>query len=119
MTDDTAVEHTDPDDFLVALRKALRPETLARAGDLLAEVIAGVAELDRKGTLTLTLELAPMKNTDAVDVVARVKAKPPEPPAVGTVMWATEAGRLERNDPRQTRLDIHAVDVTADRREAR
>lgn len=111
-TDDHHDEPDGPEPFLLALNKALRPEILARAGDQLGEVIAAVREQGKKGRLTLTIDLAPMKNVpDAVEVTAKVKAAPPEPPARAKAMWPTEAGRLETSDPRQAQLPgLRAID---------
>jgi hypothetical protein len=104
-TTSSEVEQDGPEPFLVALGKALRPEILARAGDDLGAVIAAVREQGKKGRLQLTIELSPMKNVpDAVEVTAKVKATPPEPPARAKAMWPTEAGRLETSDPRQQSL---------------
>lgn len=109
---DDPVDEEGPDDFLTAMRKALRPEVLARAGVELAEVIRSVREVGKKGSLTLTVSLTPMKNNpDVAEVTARVKSSPAEPTPRATPMWPTESGRLERNDPRQQALPgIRAVD---------
>lgn len=115
----TASTDVPPDDvepFLTALNKAIRPEVLDRAADALAEVVAAVKREAKKGTLTLKVELAPMKNVpDAVEVTCRVKADPPEPPARATPMWPDEDGRLHRNDPRQQRLTFGAPRLIDDK----
>jgi len=117
-TTDVEEQQAGPEPFLVALGKALRPEVLARAGDELGAVIAAVKEQGKKGRLTLTVELSPMKNVpDAVEVTAKVKAAPPEPPARAKAMWPTESGRLAESDPRQAQLPgLRAIDH--DREEA-
>jgi hypothetical protein len=106
-------DHDDtPDPFLHALQQSIRPEVLDRAGRKLAEVVAAVAELQKKGRLTLTLELSPMKNnTGAAEVAVRIKAAIPEAMPASTFMWPDEHGRLHRNDPRQQELPgIRAID---------
>lgn len=99
------------DPFLHVLQQSIRPEVLDLAGRQLAEVIAAVAELDKKGRLTLTLELSPMKNgTGAAEVAVRIKAQLPQPTPASTLMWPDEDGRLHRHDPRQQGLPgIQAV----------
>lgn len=102
-------DHTDDlpevDPFLHVLQQAIRPEVLDRAGRQLAEVVAAVAELEKKGRLTLTLQVTPMKNnTGAAEVAVQVKAQVPEPPTASTFMWPDEDGHLHRNDPRQQEL---------------
>lgn len=122
--DHTSDHETAPDsdtaaheDFLVALRKALRPEVLARAGDQLAEVVTAVAEHAKKGSLTLKLDLKPLGNGhEAVEVVATTKTSVPEPTPAVRFLWPTTRGRLETSDPRQQELPgIHAVTDTKDR----
>lgn len=99
-----------PDDFLVALRKAVRPEVLAEAAAALAEVTAAVHEERAKGKFTLVLDFKPVKNTAVVEVTATTKAAPPTPDPSPQLLWTTPSGRLQRSDPRQMRMDIHAVD---------
>jgi len=95
----------DVDPFLNVLQQAVRPEVLARAGTQMAEVVAAVAELQKKGRLTLTLDVIPMKNnTGAAEVSVRVKAQVPEQAPASTFMWPDEDGHLHRNDPRQQEL---------------
>jgi hypothetical protein len=110
-------EEMSPEPFLAALQKALRPEVLAKAGDELGELIASVKAQGKKGRLTLTVELSPMKNVpDVVEVVGKVAVKPPEPPARAKAMWPTESGRLETNDPRQSELPgLSAVEAREER----
>jgi hypothetical protein len=106
----------DTDPFLHALQQSIRPEVLDRAGRKLAEVVAAVAELEKKGRLTLELTLAPMKNnTGAAEVSVRIKASIPEAMPAAKFMWPDEHGRLHRNDPRQQELPgIRVIDHLGD-----
>ncbi len=114
MSEETGQYETDGvEPFLAVLQQAIRPEVLARAGEHMAQVVAAVAELQKKGRLTVTLDIVPMKNnTGAAEVTARVKASVPEPSPAATFMWPDEEGRLHRNDPRQQVLPgIRAVEA--------
>lgn len=103
-TDDGDVEG-GPEPFLVALGKAIRPEVLAEAGDELARVVRSVETFGKKASLTLKVDLAPMKNNpDVAEVSATVTGKPAKPDPRATPMWPDGQGRLHRNDPRQQRL---------------
>lgn len=120
MSEQPAPEPADEHEpFLAALNKAIRPEVLDRASDLLAEVVAAVKREGKKGRLALTIDLVPMSNVpDAVEVTTRLKASPPQPPARATPMWPDEDGRLHRNDPRQQRLPFGVRPVNEDQENA-
>lgn len=107
----------DGEDFFVALRKAMRPETALLAGDQLAEVIQAVKDLRRKGTFTVTVELKPDKSLpDVVVVTVRTKTSPPQPDPAPQLMWPVDGGRLAKSDPRQDVLPgMRAVDSGTDR----
>ena len=110
MTDPTRDELV-PDPFLAALQQSIRPEVLDRAGEQLAEVIEAVADIGKKGRITVQLDLTPHDRVPgAVEVTARVKAVKPEPAPVARIMW-THGPKLVTSDPRQQQLPgIRAVD---------
>lgn len=90
-------------------------DTLAdiRNGDVIAELteqlrdlVARVRETGRPGALTLTLKV---KNVSkglggALTVEDDIKVKLPVAEKGTTVLYATEDGQLQRNDPRQPSL---------------
>lgn len=83
-----------------------------RAGAVLDELAAQMQTLvhavqvcNAGGTLTLTLEVKPMKgSTEAVVVADSIKVKAPHIKSSGTVMFPTPEGNLSRQHPRQTEL---------------
>lgn len=110
------VDERGPDPFLVALSNSLRPEVLVEATDELARVIRSVHEHGKKGSLTLKLDLTPMKNNPEVaEVAASVTGKPARPAPRATPMWPTEDGRLSRKDPRQDELPFGPRPLGAER----
>lgn len=70
------------------------------AATRLAELVAAVRETGRKGTLKLTIEVAPFSgNDDIVKVSGSVDLRAPraEPPA--SIFYPDDSGNLSRNDP--------------------
>lgn len=101
MSSDEQQVDEGPQPFLAAMQQTVRPEVLDRAGDLLAELVEAVGELNKKGRLVFQLDIAPNDRVvGAVEVTARVKATKPEPAPVARIMW-TYGQRLVTSDPRQ------------------
>ena len=68
----------------------------------LRDLTAAVKETGRKGTLTYTVAIAPMKNNpDVLQVTDRVAAKIPEPDRKASIFFADRDGNLTRTDPNQ------------------
>lgn len=88
---------------LEVLETHRRGNTLAELDNGLAEVIAGVRDTKRKGTLTVTLsaECRTPGNAKVIDVDIKVKATPPEPMREKSSYFATQANQLQREDPAQ------------------
>jgi hypothetical protein len=85
---------------------ALHGELTAR----LAEVTAAVAEHQAKGTVTLTITIAPQKHdATAVIVSDDVKAKAPRGDRGASLFFVDDHGGLSRRDPRQPELPLSAV----------
>lgn len=72
----------------------------------LRDLVMAVRETGRPGSLTLTLKVKQMsKGVGAALVIEDdIKAKPPKAEKGTSVLFATEDGELQRNDPRQPRL---------------
>ncbi|WP_105215742.1 hypothetical protein [Pseudoalteromonas sp. T1lg22] len=76
----------------------------------LAEVIKGVRETGRQGSLTLQLKVSLMKGSeDTVTIQSTVNNKVPQLDRAQTIMWSTHDGDLIRNDPHQQSLDLKTV----------
>lgn len=74
--------------------------------DELRELVARVRETGRPGSLTLTLKVKQMSKGvgSALVIEDDIKKKLPVAEKGTTVLFATEDGELQRNDPRQPRL---------------
>ncbi len=88
--------------------------TVGELNDALQRVVAAVRSTGRKGSVALTISVAPAAKgaTDVLMIEASVKARLPEPERGMTIFYATEDNRLVRNDPKQPTLDLRVVDIT-------
>jgi len=69
----------------------------------LQELVHAVSSTNAAGTLTLTLEVRPMKGSSEA-VVLKDTVKKPEIKSSGTVMFPTVDGNLQRQHPKQDDL---------------
>ena len=84
-------------EFLAEIDAGLLLEQLSKK---MAEVVRGVTEVEKLGSLTLTLSVKP--NGDGkVFVDARITQKIPEQPVDTSMFFAGADGSLSRNSPRQ------------------
>lgn len=104
----------DPEPFLPALRTAVRPEVLLRAGDDLATVIQAVKDTRKAGKFTLVIDVKPDEHDPSVAIVsADTTTKVPRPSLHGRLLWPLDNGRLSTSDPRQMEIGgLTAVDGT-------
>ncbi len=85
----------------------------AELTEQLAEVIQGVRETGKQGTITLQLKVSLMKGSeDTVTIQSTVNNKVPQLDRAQTIMWSTHDGDLIRNDPHQQSLDLKTVETS-------
>lgn len=83
-----------------------------RGGDLVFEmnreiekVVAGVRESGKGGSLTLKVNITPIRQgSTALNVQGDVTGKVPQPAHDATIFYPTEGNTLQRNDPRQRNM---------------
>lgn len=80
---------------LHSITKSLHDESRARNGKV-------------KGSLALTISFECSKE-QIVGITYAVKAKRPDPQRSSTIAWATSAGHLTPQNPRQQKLALHDV----------
>src|SRR5579871_6493070 len=101
--------------FTETLADIRNGDVIAELTDQLREVVSKVNETGRPGSLVLTLKVKKAAkgagNTLLIEDDIRVKLPVMEKGT--TVLFATEDGQLQRNDPRQPRLIT--ADTPADR----
>lgn len=111
MTDQPPTPDQDPPlrirPFADVLQDLSRGQLHDDASTQLQTLVQAVQANAKKGTLTLTIEVAPMKgDQSAVMLAARVVSKPPAGEMPVSVFFADDAGNLVRDDPRQMHLPL-------------
>lgn len=80
------------------------------AGVALQDLVRDVRAIGKKGRLTLTVDVAPMKgDSGAVMVHAKTDIRPPATEPIGGVFFADDDGVLSKDDPRQMKLSLRDV----------
>ncbi len=102
MTDDAVT----PDPFSTLLVDLRGGEALNDASAALAKLVGDIRATGKGGSITLTLEIAPVTkgNTTTLVVVDAIKVKPPRIDPGSTIVFADEENHLSRRDPRQPEL---------------
>lgn len=92
--------------FEQTFRAAHRGAALIEADHELTELLKAVRATGRPGELTLTLKIKPLSGaeSEALNVVATVKAKSPKADRPASIFFCTPDFRLTRHDPRQLEL---------------
>ncbi|MGH8867104.1 MAG: hypothetical protein ACRDYU_03800 [Actinomycetes bacterium] len=84
--------------------------THGELGEGLHDLIARVQDTGKKGSLTLTVVVEPMKgDTSTLVVTDEIKLRLPEHDRKGSVFFTDRDGNLTRHDPRQLHLPLREV----------
>lgn len=95
----------DAGEFLVLLSGLADGDTAADAAAQLKALTQAVRMVGKKGTVTLTVTVEPVKkSTNAVTVAAAVTSKAPRPSVPADFMFANSDGQLLRDRPDQMPL---------------
>jgi hypothetical protein len=99
--------------FADILRDIGRGLVHEEASNALVELVASVQEHARKGTLTLTITVEPIKKGDASALVtsAQIKVTPPKGDPVSSVFFTDRHGNLTREDPNQMHLPLRGIPI--------
>lgn len=110
---------TQPDEerairpFAAILQEIGTGKLHARVSEQLTDLTAAVAATGKKGTITLTLTVAPIKagNTQTLVVTGKSACKPPEgdDEVPASVFFHDRAGNLVRDDPNQPTLPLREL----------
>ncbi|MFI7532611.1 hypothetical protein [Streptosporangium sp. NPDC049376] len=91
--------------FADVLRDIRNGQVSDEAAAAMQQLVAAVREHGKKGAMTLTLTVEPMKgNEAALMVVGEVTVKAPKAPPRAAVFFADTDHNLVRDDPRQIAL---------------
>lgn len=96
--------------FIDVFRQIESGILLDELADRQKEILEAVRHTHKKGTLTITLSYTPEGNGQ-VSIEADIKAKAPKMPRGRTLFFITPEANLERNDPRQTEMELRTVPV--------
>lgn len=75
----------------------------------LADVVAAVTDEQKGGTLTFVIAIKPLGKGNGLQVSTEIKAKPPKQTVGVQVFFATPDNSLQREDPRQKKLDLREI----------
>jgi hypothetical protein len=111
-SDDEAVQTRPFADVLQSLNKGRVHSELS---DALQQLVAAVKETGKKGSISLTLTVAPVPKSDGLfDVADNVVLKAPKPARKSSFFYADDEANLVRNNPNQDELPgVRVVDSTA------
>ena len=76
--------------------------------DALAEVVKGVAEHGKQGTLTVSFKIKPVGDGQ-VQIIDVVKAGVPEGDKAPSIFFTDRKGNVSRKDPNQAELPLREV----------
>lgn len=78
-----------------------------KASEALQELVTAVVDTGKKGSVTITVAVEPMKGTDASTMLTTITvvSKLPQQPIKSAVFYADDEGNLRREDPRQLTFD--------------
>lgn len=79
------------------------------ASEKLTELVRAVREHVKPGSLTLKLKIVPAGNGQLMTITYDIKADLPKPDKEATLLFATENGRLQRDNPEQQTLNLRTL----------
>lgn len=93
--------------FESVLRLQRRGALLTELSEKLQQAVLAVREHTKEASVTLTFKIAPANaDASALSVLDEVKVKLPEARKANTLFYATDDGRLVREDPNQSEMDL-------------
>lgn len=95
--------------FIDTFRQVEGGILLEELADTQREIIQAIQHTNKKAVLTITLTYTP-EGQGQVSIEADIKAKAPKLSRGRSLFFMTPDANLERNDPRQTTLELRPVD---------
>lgn len=77
--------------------------------DAIREVVAAVSDERKAGKVTITVSIKPLGKQDGLDIAIECKAQPPKQTPGSAVFFATVDNDLQRQDPRQTTMELREI----------
>lgn len=91
------------------LRKERKGTLMNDASAQMQALLQAVRENARKGSLTITLTVAPANGEEMVSIVSEVSVKAPKSPAKASIYYLTDDNLLSRNNPNQEELALSVL----------
>ncbi len=107
--DPAAGERPATKPFALFLQETREGALHAELSERLAEITQAALTHGRKGSLTLSITVAPNKDGVTLTVSDDLKVKLPEGDRGAAVFWADEHGNLSRRNPRQPELPLQGL----------
>lgn len=102
----------EPREFASFLLEQARGHSHSELSQGLHDLVARVRDTGKKGSITYTVAIEPMKgNSDQLIVKDAIKLKLPEHDRAASIFFADRAGNLVRNDPNQPSLFGEVAEV--------
>jgi len=113
MQNNTEEESKPGNAFALIFGQIAHGDLAGQASETLAEMVKAVHETNKKGKITLTLEIKPRgRDAGQVELSGEVKPSFPIPDIAPSMFFATEDGELKRENPRQRQLPFGEQDDT-------
>jgi hypothetical protein len=105
VADNDATNVSAPDSFAAFIATAKKGRTERELSDGMQKVIAAVLDTGLGGSITVKVDIKPAKDADGMVVVTEsIGLKVPSHPRKAEMFFATDAGQLRKDDPRQHSL---------------
>lgn len=111
MTDAPPPKEGQTRPFAAVLQALQQGKTHRELSAQLQDLVAGVKETGRAGTLTLKLKVSKSKVGGALEIDDTVTTNIPAPKRDASLFFVDRNNNLVRNDPAQTELDLSPVRV--------
>ena len=83
--------------------------------EAMTQLVAAVGEIEKKGTLTLTITVTPNRDGQTVMVSDKITVKLPEGERGAAIYFFDTEGNLSRQNPRQIELPLREVERAAEK----
>lgn len=80
--------------------------------EALAELVKQVRATHKKGSISLSLNVQPLSQSDedVLKITPEIKTNLPKMPQPQSIFWSTADGDMLRNDPTQTELEFTKIE---------
>lgn len=97
--------------FAATLQEIAAGDLHTRLSQQLQDLVVAVTDTGKKGTLAVTLTVAPIKPGNVSNLVVSAKStlKAPEGDEASSVFFTDQTGNLRRDDPNQTALPLREL----------